>query len=42
MSTKRRHANITPLKLDVVEMRKKLTLLKLGKLITSDKRGKKR
>jgi hypothetical protein len=40
--TNRKQTKVAPLKLDVVELRKKLTLLKQGKLIASDKKSKKR
>lgn len=42
MPTKRRQPQVAPLKLELAEMRKRLALLKLGKLITPNKKSKKR
>jgi hypothetical protein len=42
MPTKRKQPQVAPLKLDLAELRKKLALLKLGKLFTPYKKAKKR
>lgn len=42
MANKRKQTKVPPLKLDLAEMRKKLTLLKQGKLILPHKKTKKR
>lgn len=40
MPAKRRQSRVGPLKLDLAEMRTRLALLKLGKLITPLKKGR--
>ena len=42
MNAKRKLPRTSPLKLDIVELRKKLALLKQGRLLSTDRKAKKR